>query len=178
MKSTLLALALLAASGATFAEQFADYADVVNVVPVGSRQSNTQTCTNEVVGYSNQNNSGNYNSGSGDRTVGTVTGGLLGGLIGNQIGKGRGRTLAIAAGAVGGSIAGNQYARYDNGNSNGNSGRGEPVYARNCRQDNNDYAQRIEGYKVTYVYNGREMTTMMSRDPGSRIRVGVSVQPQ
>jgi uncharacterized protein YcfJ len=41
----------------------------------------------------------------------------------------------------------------------------------------NDYEERIDGYHVTYAYNGREYTTNMAYDPGERIRVRVDVAP-
>ena len=37
--------------------------------------------------------------------------------------------------------------------------------------------ERIEGYDVTYVYNGQRLTTRMNHDPGDRIRVQVQVRP-
>jgi uncharacterized protein YcfJ len=37
--------------------------------------------------------------------------------------------------------------------------------------------ERIDGYHVTYLYNGREYTTRTRNDPGSRIRVRVTVNP-
>ena len=40
-----------------------------------------------------------------------------------------------------------------------------------------DYEERIDGYHVTYAYNGREYTTDMPYDPGERIRVRVDVAP-
>jgi uncharacterized protein YcfJ len=39
------------------------------------------------------------------------------------------------------------------------------------------YEERIDGYRVTYEYNGREYTTRMPYDPGSKIRVRVAVAP-
>jgi uncharacterized protein YcfJ len=37
--------------------------------------------------------------------------------------------------------------------------------------------QRTNGYDVTYDYRGHSYTTVMSRDPGDRVRVRVSVEP-
>ena len=37
------------------------------------------------------------------------------------------------------------------------------------------YEERIDGYRVTYEYNGREYTTRLPYDPGERIRVRVAV---
>jgi uncharacterized protein YcfJ len=33
------------------------------------------------------------------------------------------------------------------------------------------------GYDVTYSYGGRSYTSMMDRDPGDRVRLRVSVEP-
>ncbi len=37
---------------------------------------------------------------------------------------------------------------------------------------------RIDGYRVTYEYNGIRQTTQLPYDPGDRIRVRVDVQPE
>jgi len=37
--------------------------------------------------------------------------------------------------------------------------------------------ERLQGYRVTYLYNGQTYTTRTSHDPGNRIRVRVSVSP-
>ena len=38
--------------------------------------------------------------------------------------------------------------------------------------------QRTNGYDVTYDYRGHTYTTVMPRDPGNRIRLRVSVEPE
>ncbi|HYM35429.1 MAG TPA: hypothetical protein VET48_08540, partial [Steroidobacteraceae bacterium] len=40
------------------------------------------------------------------------------------------------------------------------------------------YEERVDGYRVTYVYHGREYTTRMPYDPGRHIRVNVDVSPE
>ena len=40
-----------------------------------------------------------------------------------------------------------------------------------------EYEERIDGYRVTYEYNGREYTTRLPYDPGERIKVRVAVAP-
>jgi uncharacterized protein YcfJ len=40
-----------------------------------------------------------------------------------------------------------------------------------------DWEEQIDGYRVTYVYHGREYTTRMPYDPGERVRVNVDVEP-
>jgi uncharacterized protein YcfJ len=37
--------------------------------------------------------------------------------------------------------------------------------------------ERITGYRVTYSYQGRTSTTLMSRDPGKRVPVDISLSP-
>jgi uncharacterized protein YcfJ len=40
------------------------------------------------------------------------------------------------------------------------------------------YESRTDGYDVTYEYRGHNYTTVMSRDPGNRVRLRVSVEPE
>jgi len=37
---------------------------------------------------------------------------------------------------------------------------------------------RTTGYDVTYDYRGRNYTSLMARDPGQRVRLRVSVEPE
>mgnify|MGYP003694720959 CR=1 FL=1 len=39
------------------------------------------------------------------------------------------------------------------------------------------WEERTDGYRVTYVYNGRRQVTEMPNRPGDRIRVRVDVSP-
>jgi len=43
-----------------------------------------------------------------------------------------------------------------------------------CRQVENS-REVIRGYNVTYRYNGKDVTTRMSSQPGDTVQVGVSV---
>ena len=56
------------------------------------------------------------------------------------------------------------------------AGREEVVQRCDVRYEQ-EYEERIEGYRVTYEYNGREYTTRLPYDPGERIRVRVAVAP-
>lgn len=38
--------------------------------------------------------------------------------------------------------------------------------------------ERIDGYEVTYLYNGQELTKRLDYDPGRRLRIRVQAQPQ
>jgi len=102
----------------------------------------------------------------------TLLGGIIGGVIGHQFGSGHGRDAATVAGAVIGAAVGNDSARRQYGTDT----REERVERCNVRYDH-EYEERIDGYRVTYEYNGREYTTRMPYDPGERIKVRVAVAP-
>jgi uncharacterized protein YcfJ len=102
----------------------------------------------------------------------TLLGGIIGGVIGHQFGSGRGRDAATVAGAAIGAGVGYDSARRTYGT------RSTDEVVQRCQVRYEDqYEERIEGYRVTYEYNGREYTTRMPYDPGSKIRVRVAVSP-
>jgi uncharacterized protein YcfJ len=102
----------------------------------------------------------------------TLLGGIIGGVIGHQIGHGSGRDFATIAGAtIGAGVGYNTAARRIGTESHEETVRRCDVSYRH------DYEERIDGYRVTYAYNGREYTTDMPYDPGDRIRVRVDVAP-
>ena len=129
-------------------------------------------------------------------TNSTIIGGLLGGAVGNQVGRGEGRRIATVAGALIGAAIGHDVGQqrqrdregsYDdrNGNRYGNRyddryddryDRGREVERCQIRHEER-FEERIDGYRVTYEYNGREYTTRMSYDPGKQVRVRVDVFP-
>lgn len=100
----------------------------------------------------------------------TVLGAIIGGVIGHQFGNGYSRNAATAAGAVLGASVGHDASARDAGVETRSVERCE---VRNQR----DWEQRVDGYRVTYVYHGREYNTVMPYDPGNRvqIRVGMDV---
>ncbi|MDC8759028.1 glycine zipper 2TM domain-containing protein [Janthinobacterium fluminis] len=103
---------------------------------------------------------------------GAIIGGIAGALLGNQVGGGSGRSAATAAGAIAGAITGD---RLDN--NGGNSGGGVQEQAvKQCRTVDH-WESRNNGYEVTYDYRGRNYTSLMSYDPGQRVRLRVSVEP-
>ncbi|MBM5811767.1 MAG: glycine zipper 2TM domain-containing protein [Gammaproteobacteria bacterium] len=107
---------------------------------------------------------------------GTLIGAAIGGALGNQVGHGRGRDAAKIAGALlGGAIAYNvskEHQAYD-----GRYRRNERMVERCDLRYRDDWVERIDGYDVTYEYDGQRRTTWMSYDPGERIRVRVDVTP-
>ncbi len=100
-----------------------------------------------------------------------VVGGILGGVLGNQFGGGRGRTAMTVAGALLGASVGRDVAHQ----------RAVPSSSytsveRRCELEQVVHTEeRIDGYRVTYLYQGREMVTETKVDPGNTIRVRVRV---
>jgi uncharacterized protein YcfJ len=106
---------------------------------------------------------------------GTLLGAVIGAAIGNQIGSGHGRQAATAGGAVIGAAIGHNTAMR-------NSGYSPPppreYTAQRCETRYHDeYQERVDGYRVTYLYHGRRQVTEMPNRPGDRIRVRVDVSP-
>jgi uncharacterized protein YcfJ len=101
-----------------------------------------------------------------------LVGAVIGGVIGHQFGSGRGNDVATAAGAF---IGANEAAQ--------NSYRSGRVVEREVLETRCEtvrearYESRVEGYDVTYRYQGRLYHTRTNYDPGRRIRVRVDVTP-
>jgi len=112
----------------------------------------------------------------GSRFGGTLLGAVIGGVVGHQIGSGRGNDAATAAGTLIGAAIGNDAAR-----KNAAARYGEEQYARPVERCKTTYRshqeERIDGYRVTYRYNGQKYMTEMPYDPGQKIRVRVDVRP-
>lgn len=172
-----------------------DWARVVAVEPIFERWEqpiSRDVCWNERVAVAPRYVSGydDYHSRNDDGAAGTVLGALVGGALGNQVGGGDGRRAATIAGAVIGGAIGNNLDRgrnwygrdpYAYGQGYGRGGRyayAQPVTQRVCDQ-RVEYRseQRVVGYDVTYVYNGRTFRTETREHPGDRIRVAVNVAP-
>lgn len=104
---------------------------------------------------------------------GTLVGALIGGVIGHQFGSGRGNDAATVAGTLIGAAIGNDSARRDDGYAEYES---RPV--QRCETQYREHQEkRIDGYRVTYSYNGQKYLTEMPYDPGNKIRVRVDVRP-
>ncbi|ULQ45805.1 glycine zipper 2TM domain-containing protein [Flagellatimonas centrodinii] len=151
-----------------------EYAQVIETRPVYQQvqvSQPRQECWQEPVAYRGG-NSGNY--WFTDGVAGSVVGAIAGGVAGHQFGKGRGKDAATALGAiigagVGQRVVNSRAPRYD-GNGNG--------YETRCRTlSNSYYEQRLDGYDVTYRYQGRTYSTRMPYDPGARLPINVHVEP-
>ena len=149
--------------------RWAKVVDVQPVVRVVRVSSPEESCWNEPVRQTAQ----NYRSGYGSATP-VILGGILGGVAGNQFGGGRGNDVMTIAGALLGASIGRDAAHRRHY-------RASParyVTERRCevREVYRD-EERIEGYQVTYKYQGQTYVTRMDSDPGRRIRVRVQVEP-
>jgi uncharacterized protein YcfJ len=169
--TAMLALCLNAATAQ--AAEFDDYARVINVTPQ-LEQVNVprQECRTE---YENPQRQPQREP---ERSAGgAIIGGLAGGLIGSQVGGGNGKIAAAAVGAITGAIIGDRVDNDNNGNNNNSQARYESRQVRQCRQIDN-WETRTTGYAVTYEYNKRTYTSMMPYDPGTRIKLHVSLTPR
>jgi uncharacterized protein YcfJ len=100
----------------------------------------------------------------------TLIGGLLGGVIGHQFGGGSGKKALTVAGALAGaSIVSNSAHRQEY--------RDRAIRQRCTVTEEVREVESIEGYFVTYRYQGREFTRTTVEHPGSRIRLRVRVNP-
>lgn len=102
----------------------------------------------------------------------TVLGSIIGGVIGNQLPGHDARRVGRAAGAIIGGAVGYSASKNRNGSYD------REYYEERCEvRYRESFEERIEGYRVTYEYAGRQYTTRMPYDPGDRIRIRVDVTP-
>lgn len=109
-----------------------------------------------------------------DAARNVFVGGIIGGIIGHQFGSGRGKDAATLAGTLIGASIGHDRAKksihttqYD-----------RVAYEQRCHIVNQQRTEeRIDGYWVTYRYQGKIFTTRMPYDPGDRIELRVRVAP-
>jgi uncharacterized protein YcfJ len=98
------------------------------------------------------------------RVAGTVIGGLLGGVLGHQVGGGNGKTLATVAGAAAGGYAGNQVQK---------GMQDRDTYTTNeqkCKTVK-QHKEKVVGYEVKYLLDGKLGKARMDHQPGDRIPV-------
>jgi len=104
--------------------------------------------------------------------LGAIVGGVAGGLLGSRFGEGNGRVAGAAVGAGVGTIVGD---RLDNRDSS--SAPAAPTSVQHCHQVDH-FETRTTSYEVTYEYDGRRFVTRLPYNPGSQLRLQVSVTPQ
>jgi uncharacterized protein YcfJ len=105
--------------------------------------------------------------------TGVILGGIVGGVLGHELGGRRHHGLATAAGTVLGASIGRDLSHRRA------AGDGYYTTRERCEvRPTYTTERRIDGYRVTYVYDGREHETITDYDPGNVIRVRVAVQPQ
>jgi uncharacterized protein YcfJ len=141
-----------------------EYAKVLDVTPITRtvriEQPRRECWTEEVIRERSAENSAG----------GMLLGGIIGGALGNRFGRGNGNKAAIAAGAILGAGIGRDMASRSGGRYVTEEERCEVI---------TDYREeeRIDGYQVKYLYNGRVYFTRTAEDPGKRLPVRVSVTP-
>ena len=104
--------------------------------------------------------------------LGAVVGGVAGGLLGSRFGEGNGRVAGAAVGAGVGAIVGDRLDNRDAPSANA-----APAPVQHCQQVDH-LETRTTGYQVTYEYDGQRFLTRLPYNPGSQLRVNVSVTPQ
>lgn len=109
-----------------------------------------------------------------DGKEGALIGAIVGGVLGNQVGDGSGRTAATVAGALIGGKVGHDVDERNGSRDDYRYRRNDGVETR-CRTTQTSH-RRMEGFQVTYVYNGASHRAFMRNNPGRTIPVEVDVR--
>lgn len=148
---------------------WAKVVDVQPIVRVVQVTTPNRVCWDETVRHVQHGGDGGHSK------TPTVLGGIIGGVIGNQFGSGRGRDAATVAGVLLGASVGSDYSRQHRRPA---ASRVYYTTEQRCEIENVVHEEeRIDGYRVTYRYQGRTFTTRSPVDPGDSIRVRVQVEP-
>lgn len=161
MIKKLLIISSVMLSSTVWGNRHADitYAEVVDVQPVyrtisvPERRENCERVPREI----RHRNHG-----------GAVLGGIIGGAIGNRFGGGRGRDASTALGLIIGAGIG---SNHDRRNSRYERRMETHCYTDTIYRDE----QQLDGYDVSYIYDGRIHHTMTRHHPGDRIKIRVKV---
>lgn len=164
--------------------KYTDYARVLSAQPVYrsvSRQVPRQECHIESISYQEANpnyrSDSNYHSGTP-----MILGGLIGGAIGHKAGhhKKAKNAGAVVGALLGGSIGRDLYSRSKRNQPQNH----EPQTITRYRDEEvcrtQYYTERedvLDGYDVSYEYQGRNYFTRMKRDPGRDLRIAVNLRP-
>jgi uncharacterized protein YcfJ len=140
------------------------YARVVDVDPIVrlvTVDRPEQRCWNEVVRQSNT----PYGVAGP-----TVAGGIIGAAIGRQFGSGNDRDALTLLGAAAGAAVANQRAVRNQGY--------HDATVERCETVSHAYTEQlVDGYRVTYLYEGRHYTMQTATPPGDRVQLAVDVRP-
>jgi uncharacterized protein YcfJ len=171
---------LIAALGATAlpsaqAIEFEDYGRVTRVQPrVEQVRQPREECRTEYVQAPAYQQAQPQQRSAG----GAIVGAIAGGLLGNTVGRGSGRAAATAVGVMAGAVVGDKIDNQGRPVNNDQAVQYPQEQAvRQCRMVDS-WESRTVGYDVTYDFRGRSYTSIMDRDPGQRIRLRVSVEPE
>jgi len=147
---------------------YAKVTDVQPVVRIVQVYTPQEICWDEQVRHTNHRRGrhpGSYTP--------VVLGGILGGVVGNQFGGGRGQDVMTVAGALLGASIGRDAAYR-------RQSRYGTTYGTELRCEIEEVMheeERIEGYQVSYEFQGRKFVTRTESDPGPEIRLRVQVDP-
>jgi uncharacterized protein YcfJ len=102
----------------------------------------------------------------------TAAGGIIGATIGHILGHGDSGALTVAGGAAGAVIA------HENAIRNGAGYETRTGVVQRCETVSHPYTEKqFDGYRVTYMLDGRHYTTHTDYRPGDRIQVAVNARP-
>ena len=162
--------AMLFGTSSAYAESY-DYARVISSQPIVNYvtvRTPVRECWEEMQYYTVDRHAGH-------KAGGTLLGAIIGGVVGHQIGSGHGNDAATVAGSLIGAAIGNEAGRNSHRNSR------VEQHARPVQRCETKYRsqreKRIDGYRVTYRYNGQKYQTEMPYDPGESIRVRIDIRP-
>lgn len=105
-----------------------------------------------------------------------IAGAIVGGAVGRQFGRGSGRDAMTLLGSIAGAAVAHERAERRAEAQGRRRGRAVPVERCNLVHERVT-ERRVDGYRVTYRYDGRDYTMRTSEPPPDRIRLRVSVQP-
>lgn len=160
-----------AADGDTHYEtaRVTDVQPIIRIVRVSTPR---ETCWDEQVRNTAYREKGRYRS-----HTPTLAGGIIGGLVGSQLGGGRGQTVMTVAGTLLGASVGRDAGYRQRGRHRG-AERISYSTQRRCEIDEVLHEEeRLEGYRVTYAYDGKTYVTRTREDPGRNIEIRVQVSP-
>lgn len=166
-----LTLSLALGTGPAMADAVYDYARVIRSEPIVRYVTVTtpvQECWQDTEYYT-----------VAERPRGTaggaIVGAIIGGVIGNRLGHGHHRDQATVLGSLAGAAIGSEVAVANAG------GYTATQYSRPIRRCETRHTsreeERIDGYRVTYIYNGQKYATRLPYDPGQRLRIRVDIRP-